>query len=90
MFDYAGNVAPFTGAWIEIVCRPPPSFGMEVAPFTGAWIEISAACVSLTVTYIVAPFTGAWIEISLVMWSASCARSLPSREHGLKSSSVDK
>ena len=34
------EVAPFTGAWIEIrysvaVMRRPP-----VAPFTGAWIEI--------------------------------------------------
>ena len=33
-------VAPFTGAWIEIVdkSKTPPS--TVVAPFTGAWIEI--------------------------------------------------
>ena len=42
-----GQVAPFTGAWIEI-SRTPETLGISggVAPFTGAWIEISI----LTVT----------------------------------------
>ena len=33
-------VAPFTGAWIEIVVRLAWSRQRVVAPFTGAWIEI--------------------------------------------------
>ena len=34
------NVAPFTGAWIEISDRLGSQFEQYVAPFTGAWIEI--------------------------------------------------
>ena len=35
------KVAPFTGAWIEILNPPSvPHFNVQVAPFTGAWIEI--------------------------------------------------
>ena len=34
------NVAPFTGAWIEIVLVPVANKTLKVAPFTGAWIEI--------------------------------------------------
>ena len=39
--DSVPDVAPFTGAWIEI--RVFRQFGVytDVAPFTGAWIEIS-------------------------------------------------
>ena len=33
-------VAPFTGAWIEIVKISPSKLVIFVAPFTGAWIEI--------------------------------------------------
>ena len=33
-------VAPFTGAWIEILKLLPFSIDVIVAPFTGAWIEI--------------------------------------------------
>ena len=34
------NVAPYTGAWIEInALRPNFTFPI-VAPYTGAWIEI--------------------------------------------------
>ena len=35
------NVAPFTGAWIEIIDRIANRPYIKVAPFTGAWIEIS-------------------------------------------------
>ena len=56
------NVAPFTGAWIEI-CRPVGcSTERCVAPFTGAWIEISEQAGQRDKGR-VAPFTGAWIEI---------------------------
>ena len=34
------DVAPFTGAWIEIEGLHKPSNLVWVAPFTGAWIEI--------------------------------------------------
>ena len=34
-------VAPFTGAWIEILVFYGELYAeLEVAPFTGAWIEI--------------------------------------------------
>ena len=56
-------VAPFTGAWIEMLVISNEWQRLSVAPFTGAWIEIrklsryiKKACV--------APFTGAWIEIA--------------------------
>ena len=38
MYHYA--VAPFTGAWIEIVQIVQHQLGELGAPFTGAWIEI--------------------------------------------------
>ena len=42
MEDSAGRlVAPFAGAWIEIISsRPLTATGTSVAPFAGAWIEI--------------------------------------------------
>ena len=33
-------VAPFAGAWIEIISQKPKKFNRRVAPFAGAWIEI--------------------------------------------------
>ena len=58
------NVAPFTGAWIEIMTGSRNGNDGTVAPFTGAWIEISSF-ISLPRYFIVAPFTGAWIEITI-------------------------
>ncbi len=34
------SVAPFAGAWIEIVFSLYNKFAFRVAPFAGAWIEI--------------------------------------------------
>ena len=34
------QVAPFAGAWIEIVCSNVVFIMPQVAPFAGAWIEI--------------------------------------------------
>ena len=34
------KVAPFVGAWIEIVFHVPNTSFATVAPFVGAWIEI--------------------------------------------------
>ena len=36
-------VAPFAGAWIEILSIGEPHAIVPVAPFAGAWIEISDA-----------------------------------------------
>ena len=70
-------VAPFAGAWIEILLRGKYKEAYGVAPFAGAWIEIFNQfrdCVS----FAVAPFAGAWIEILLAKWikTADASRSL--------------
>ena len=59
MFDI---VAPFAGAWIEILSKILVTPLLFVAPFAGAWIEM---LMSLKYPYValVAPFAGAWIEI---------------------------
>ena len=76
-------VAPFTGAWIEIV-QYPLSYGEDrVAPFTGAWIEIWS-CRHIEGHWGVAPFTGAWIEIGCASEPGQAGGSLPLRERGLK------
>ena len=54
-------VAPFAGAWIEIIVQHACCRKRYVAPFAGAWIEI----VGITDEYsekAVAPFAGARIE----------------------------
>ena len=38
--DRERGVAPFTGAWIEIIPCRTNVYSVVVAPFTGAWIEI--------------------------------------------------
>ena len=38
------TVAPFAGAWIEIIRLEDEMSVMEVAPFAGAWIEIQTFC----------------------------------------------
>ena len=56
------EVAPFMGAWIEIIrCM---NYGQEqqVAPFMGAWIEMNGGN-DYGKNLSVAPFMGAWIEI---------------------------
>ena len=40
-FVIVSNVAPFTGAWIEITFLLADIPDIAVAPFTGAWIEMS-------------------------------------------------
>ena len=56
------QVAPFVGAWIEIILVMKAWYIFLVAPFVGAWIEIKKVrwfkCLCD-----VAPFVGAWIEI---------------------------
>ena len=58
-------VAPYMGAWIEILVVSVLIQGDTVAPYMGAWIEILYPKLS-NKNYLVAPYMGAWIEI----WSA--------------------
>ncbi len=55
-------VAPFAGAWIEILLFGGKLFVAVVAPFAGAWIEIDDNQRKRDCSG-VAPFAGAWIEI---------------------------
>ncbi len=59
-------VAPFMGAWIEIMQGLANYSRNGVAPFMGAWIEI---CIAIGVNDLlnVAPFMGAWIEIHVIL-----------------------
>ena len=56
------RVAPFVGAWIEIIKNTRYKASEAVAPFVGAWIEIQNSHRVHNRTP-VAPFVGAWIEI---------------------------
>ena len=58
----SNNVAPFAGAWIEMLRHTYASYLITVAPFAGAWIEIKKTDKNFEVKT-VAPFAGAWIEI---------------------------
>ena len=57
-------VAPFAGAWIEILNTLFRLCCHFVAPFAGAWIEIEIVKEFLDSKDDVAPFAGAWIEIT--------------------------
>ena len=59
-------VAPFVGAWIEIVGYTKTEINRMVAPFVGAWIEITPHH-RFSAANIVAPFVGAWIEIKIII-----------------------
>ena len=77
-------VAPFAGAWIEIM----NNYAMNevqpgVAPFAGAWIEMVSPLAN-PLRSRVAPFAGAWIEICIFISKHIFVLSLPSRERGLK------
>ena len=56
------TVAPFVGAWIEMLEDLEWNVDDDVAPFVGAWIEIFKMSRSPFLEN-VAPFVGAWIEI---------------------------
>ena len=78
------TVAPFAGAWIEILVLGSLMCGMLVAPFAGAWIEMSMHSDMNGGLNRVAPFAGAWIEMSRCTAQALRGMSLPSRERGLQ------
>ena len=62
------KVAPFAGAWIEMLMGLNVGLNKAVAPFAGAWIEIAVRPNS-AYRRVVAPFAGAWIEILLLRCS---------------------
>ena len=76
-------VAPFAGAWIEMIPNHLNTVSGSVAPFAGAWIEIQTTSKHLY-SFLVAPFAGAWIEIPKAVLAPTVSVSLPSRERGLK------
>ena len=79
------KVAPFAGAWIEILALLSITPLLPVAPFAGAWIEIRKYMLAIKQFDDVAPFAGAWIEIVGKSKLLETMRmSLPSRERGLK------
>ena len=82
--DIRAIVAPFAGAWIEIVnCPCPASSSCTSLPSR----ERGLKCLVISLIfwlYGVAPFAGAWIEIEEAASSIAKIGSLPSRERGLK------
>ena len=58
------QVAPFTGAWVEIQRLFEGWKPQSVAPFTGAWVEMLNGVCAIFILF-VAPFTGAWVEIQV-------------------------
>ena len=57
-------IAPYRGAWIEILIKSTSSRVIVVAPYRGAWIEMVNLSF-LFISHVVAPYRGAWIEISV-------------------------
>ena len=78
------DVAPYTGAWIEIYSGRKEDKWQIVAPYTGAWIEIIGDMSNATAKQKVAPYTGAWIEMSVIFAIDLAVMSHPTRVRGLK------
>ena len=77
------TVAPYAGAWIEIMRATASTIASLVAPYAGAWIEIEKATPKKPILE-VAPYAGAWIEIFSRGIKITSLKSLPTRERGLK------
>ena len=78
------RVAPFAGAWIEILKLLSSKQMNKSLPSRGRGLKYRRAD-SFKGYRTVAPFAGAWIEIESVQTDhSSDARSLPSRGRGLK------
>ena len=77
-------VAPFAGAWIEILCQRWISCAEHCRSLRGS-VDWNNGDETTWKKYCVAPFAGAWIEINFVPGTYFFeAKSLPSRERGLK------
>ena len=83
------NVAPFTGAWIEIISRSRTHAKLLSRPSRARGLKFVIDALSDGKCR-VAPFTGAWIEIRLHHEAfRNNLLSRPSRARGLKSEFAD-
>ena len=48
-------VAPYAGAWIEILAKASKTYAILVAPYAGAWIEIVANIVAVIASVVSLP-----------------------------------
>ena len=78
------SVAPFAGAWIEILELPRFASGNKSLPSRERGLKYKDNG-GYGGGNKVAPFAGAWIEIFLFYRHKRIVMSLPSRERGLKS-----
>ena len=78
------QVAPFAGAWIEIVCSNVVFIMPQVAPFAGAWIEIGFNTVFAPFGSTSLPSRERGLKYNRLCRARGLCRSLPSRERGLK------
>ena len=77
------SVAPFAGAWIEILTSFPRCLLVVVAPFAGAWIEIQHFLKFAWYTKSL-PSRERGLKYCNSGGVKSLSESLPSRERGLK------
>ena len=80
----AERVAPFAGAWIEILRNDMPFQRCLVAPFAGAWIEISLDRLSQGFGSMSLPSRERGLKLGNNGNPNGATVSLPSRERGLK------
>ena len=78
------QVAPFTGAWIEIDRMSSCPFAVVVAPFTGAWIEIMKYDVTYSCGHTSHPSRVRGLKYGRAKIGRVQAPSHPSRVRGLK------
>lgn len=86
VYGRAHHIAPYVGAWIEMLSVGETLMSYCIAPCMGAWIE---TCVSynISIKEEIAPRMGAWIETQFAqLLYCSSILSLPVRELELKRS----
>ena len=77
------SVAPFAGAWIEIISACNTHRVRRVAPFAGAWIEIDMPIMEIT-NGMSLPSRERGLKSKKCKRIVTDDLSLPSRERGLK------
>ena len=80
-------VAPYAGAWIEIMNMMEFYIGALVAPYAGAWIEICVGSGVVTVCWSL-PTRERGLKLWYVGLFSHLFMSLPTRERGLKSGCI--
>ncbi len=78
------RVAPYAGAWIEIIWHKRPANCPVSLPTRERGLKYDDSTCYINIQR-VAPYAGAWIEISTpYLMHISLTTSLPTRERGLK------